>query len=109
MYAWAWTLDVVVYHGHVPPLFGSRSVFTSPGVARLIFAFHVHGLSCPRDSICLTIAFVCGHNVRVPILVLVTFVCSHPALPFLWGIMGRALDCHPMKWGSSFEDRSFES
>ena len=59
---------------HVSPLCGSRSVFISPGVALLISAFHICAwvkFSCV--FICLTIALVCGHNVRVPVLVLVTF------------------------------------
>ena len=47
--------------------------FASPGVVLLLSAVHVYGLSCPCDLTCLTIALVCGHNVRVPVLVLVTF------------------------------------
>jgi hypothetical protein len=55
--------------------------FASPGVVLLISVGHVYGLSCHCDLNCLTIALVCGHNVRVPDLVLVTFCLLAPTPP----------------------------
>ena len=64
--------------------------FASPGVVLLLSAVHVYGLSCPCDLTCLTIALVCGHNVRVPVLVLVTFCLLPPSPPFSLGYHGKS-------------------
>ena len=83
--------------------------FASPGVVLLISVVHKYGLSCHCDLTCLTIALVGGHNVRVPDLVLVTFCLLPPSPPFFFRVSWEeqtALDCHPMKLGLLFKDRS---